>query len=142
LFSSITASYQCEVKFKPVAEEESIGMLRWNLKKQTSSSMTSASLRCHSAGAGQNPALGDEAISVLLFPYESRDRVQQMFSDLNRFVQKTSKSLDILYDKRDPLSTATLDVCEKLPSSGMVEKDSCHCLYGQPSFLRWFPLRR
>ena len=72
-----------------------------------------------------NPALGDEAISVLLFPYESRERVQQMFSDLNRFVVKTSKSLDILYDKRDPLAIVTLDVCEKVaPFLGMVEKDS------------------
>src|SRR2546430_17369753 len=48
-----------------------------------------------------------------------------MFSDLNRFVVKTSKSLDILYDKRDPLSIATLDVCEKVAAfQGMVEKDS------------------
>lgn len=73
----------------------------------------------------QNPILGDESISVLLFPYESRERVQQMFSDLNRFVVKTSKSLDILYDKRDPHSIVTLDVCEKVEAfQGMVEKDS------------------
>ena len=31
----------------------------------------------------ENPALGDETLSVLLFPYENRERVQQMFSDLN-----------------------------------------------------------
>lgn len=54
------------------------------------------------AALKENPALGEHTISVLLFPYEDKDRVQQMFSDLNRFVQKTSKSLDILYDKRDP----------------------------------------
>jgi hypothetical protein len=39
----------------------------------------------------QNPALGEHTISILLFPWENKDRVQQMFSDLNRFVQKTSK---------------------------------------------------
>jgi hypothetical protein len=38
-----------------------------------------------------------------------------MFSDLNRFVQKTSKSLDILYDKRDELAAATLGMIERLP---------------------------
>src|SRR5207253_1877039 len=61
----------------------------------------------------------------LLFPYESRARVQQMFSDLNRFVVKTSKSLDILFDKRDPLSLVTLDVCERVAVfKGMVDKDA------------------
>ncbi len=37
-----------------------------------------------------------------------------MFSDLNRFVQKTSKSLDILYDKRDDVAAATLMMIEKV----------------------------
>ena len=59
--------------------------------------------------------IGREAISVLLFPWESTERVQQMFSDLNRFVQKTSKSLDILYDKRDELAACTLDMMEQVP---------------------------
>ena len=38
-----------------------------------------------------------------------------MFSDLNRFVQKTSKSLDILYDKRDDTAAATLAMIDKVP---------------------------
>lgn len=56
-----------------------------------------------------------DSISVLLFPWEFTGRVQQMFSDLNRFVQKTSKSLDILYDKRDELAAATLSMIDQLP---------------------------
>src|SRR5262245_56375664 len=35
-----------------------------------------------------------------------------MFSDLNRFVPKTSKSLGMLYDRRDNLSALTLDLAE------------------------------
>lgn len=62
---------------------------------------------------------------MLLFPYENRDRMQQMFSDLNRFVQKTSKSLDILYDKRDPLSRLTLEVISGVDVfEGMVDRDA------------------
>ena len=69
--------------------------------------------------------IAKDTISVLLFPWENTQRVQQMFSDLNRFVAKTSKSLDILYDKRDPHSIVTLDVCEKVEAfQGLVEKDS------------------
>jgi DNA sulfur modification protein DndB len=126
LFSSITASYQCEVKFNPVSGEDTIGMLEMEFEK-ANFVINDGQHRCAAIAQAldQNPALGDEAISVLLFPYESRERVQQMFSDLNRFVAKTSKSLDILYDKRDPLATVTLDVCEKIPAfQGMVEKDS------------------
>ena len=53
-----------------------------------------------SAALNENPALGKERISVLLFPWESLDRAQQMFTDLNRFVHNMSKSLNILYDHR------------------------------------------
>ena len=125
LFSSITASYQCEVKFKPVNDDDSLGMLEMDFEK-ANFVINDGQHRCAAIAQAldQNPAVGDESISVLLFPYESRERVQQMFSDLNRFVVKTSKSLDILYDKRDPLSIATLDVCEKVAAfQGMVEKD-------------------
>ena len=73
----------------------------------------------------QNPAFGDHTISVLLFPYETRERTQQMFSDLNRFVQKTSKSLDILYDHRDPVSIATMFALDKVPVfKELTEKES------------------
>ncbi len=57
----------------------------------------------------------NDTLSVLLFPWESTARVQQMFSDLNRFVQKTSKSLDILYDKRDEIGAATPSAIQKIP---------------------------
>ena len=73
----------------------------------------------------ENPALGDETISILLFEYENRHRMQQMFSDLNRFVVKTSKSLDILYDKRDPYSRLTLEVIRLIDVfDGMVDRDA------------------
>jgi DNA sulfur modification protein DndB len=83
--------------------------------------------RCAAIAAAikQNPALAEETISVLLFPYENRERVQQMFSDLNRFVVKTSKSLDILFDKRDELATITLALAEAVPAfKGFVDKDA------------------
>jgi len=52
-----------------------------------------------------------------------------MFSDLNRFVVKTSRSLDILYDQRDMLSKVTLEVSERvLAFKGMVDKEAVHSL--------------
>ena len=50
--------------------------------------------------------------------------MQQVFSDLNRTVHKTSRSLDILYDHRDPLNSLTIAVSDAVPMfQGRVEKD-------------------
>lgn len=116
LFASITASYKAEPVYTVMQADgdSSIGTLKLRLGDELI--INDGQHRC--AGIAQalklNPALGDHTISVLLFPYESRDRVQQMFSDLNRFVVKTSKSLDILYDRRDPASIATMFALDKI----------------------------
>jgi len=126
IFSSITASYKCPVKFTPVDDNGSLGILEMEFEDanfvindgQHRSAAIAHAIR-------ENPTVGEETISVLLFPYESRERVQQMFSDLNRFVVKTSKSLDILFDKRDPLAIVTLEMSELVPIfKGMVDKDA------------------
>lgn len=125
LFASITASYKCPVKFKPLGED-GLGMLEMDFQ-EAEFVINDGQHRCAAIAHAlkENPALGEETISVLLFPYENRDRMQQMFSDLNRFVQKTSKSLDILYDKRDPLSRLTLDVITGVDVfEGMVDRDA------------------
>ncbi len=125
LFASITASYKCDVNFEAIGDE-GLGMLEMEFE-DANFVINDGQHRCAAIAAAlkQNPALADESISVLLFPYENRDRVQQMFSDLNRYVAKTSKSLDILYDKRDELSKVTLEVCHKVPVfDGMVEKEA------------------
>jgi DNA sulfur modification protein DndB len=64
-----------------------------------------------------NPALGEETISVLLFPYENRSRTQQRFSDLNGTAVETSKSLDVLFDHRDIISRVTTAVIDLGPPS-------------------------
>lgn len=116
LFASITASYKTEPGYVPLQSdsESSIGTLKLKLGDELI--INDGQHRCAGIAQAikQNPGLGDHTISVLLFPYESRERVQQMFSDLNRFVVKTSKSLDILYDRRDPVSIATMFALDKI----------------------------
>ncbi len=132
LFASITASYKSDVTFRPIdpaangGDGGAIGTLDMDLDT-ASFVINDGQHRCAAIAQAVklNPALAEESISVLLFPYESRGRVQQMFSDLNRYVAKTSKSLDILFDKRDPMSTVTLEVCEKVPVfKDQVDKDA------------------
>jgi DNA sulfur modification protein DndB len=117
LFSSITASFRNVPEFFPqegIESDNALGMLKIKLGDD----LIINDGQHRAAGIAEaiklNPALGDHAISVLLFPYESTERVQQMFSDLNRYGQKTSKSLDILYDKRDPISIATMDAIDRI----------------------------
>jgi DNA sulfur modification protein DndB len=125
LFSSITASYKCKVRFEPV-NSDGLGFLEMDLE-EANFVINDGQHRCAAIAQAikENPALREESISVLLFPYENKQRVQQMFSDLNRYVVKTAKSLDILFDQRDMLAKVTLEVCESVPAfQGMVDKDN------------------
>lgn len=116
LFSSITASYKAEPVYSEIQKDgdTSIGVLKLKLGDELI--INDGQHRCAGIAQAlkQNPKVGDHAISVLLFPYENRERVQQMFSDLNKNVVKTSKSLDIMYDHRDPVSIATMLALEKI----------------------------
>src|SRR3954462_5832490 len=83
LFSSIVASYKCETKFKPIGDD-GLGMLSIEFE-EANFVINDGQHRCAAIAQAikENSALGNETISVLLFHYESKDRVQQMFSDLN-----------------------------------------------------------
>jgi DNA sulfur modification protein DndB len=107
LFSCITAAYNTEIKFKPFDDGADIGYLEMDLEN-AKFLINDGQHRCAAitAALNENPAVGKEKISVLLFPWESLERAQQMFTDLNRFVQKTSKSLSGL--KKRALNEAPL----------------------------------
>ena len=125
LFSSITASYSCPVKFVSSVENAEVGTLEMELEN-VEFIINDGQHRCAAIAAAlkENPALGKEKISVLLFETESMDRLQQMFSDLNRFVQQTSKSLGMLYDRRDNLSALTMELAEQVDVfRDMVDKE-------------------
>src|ERR671918_247744 len=125
LFSSITASYSCPVNFIPSPENSEIGTLETELEN-LEFIINDGQHRCAAIAAAlkENPALGKDKISVLLFETENLERLQQMFSDLNRFVQQTSKSLGMLYDRRDNLSALTMEVSEQVDVfRGTVDKE-------------------
>lgn len=61
------------------------------------------------------PALENETISVVVFADRGLERSQQMFSDLNMNAVRPSNSLNILYDKRDPLAALSVEVFRQVP---------------------------
>lgn len=124
LFSSLTASYDCDPAFTPVAEHEDIGVLEIPFEADLVINDGQHRRAAIEEALRENPALGEDTISVVLFPWEDLDRMQQMFSDLNRTARTTSKSLNILYNHRDLMSQVTLTVTERAEAfRGMVDKD-------------------
>jgi DNA sulfur modification protein DndB len=125
LFSSITASYNSEITYVPSQISPDLGTLEMELEN-VEFVINDGQHRCAAIAAAlkENPALGKDRISVLLFASENLERLQQMFSDLNRFAHKTSKSLDILYDHRDNLSALTMDLSEQVDVfKGQIDKE-------------------
>lgn len=107
LFASITASYKCRVQFEPV-NTDGLGFLEMDLASARFV-INDGQHRCaaiHEA-LKQNPDLGDDSISVLLFEYESKERVRQMFTDLNRYAVKPNNATNIAIDPRDRQAKVT-----------------------------------
>lgn len=124
LFSSLTASYNGEEVFRPSNESPDLGILELPLDSQFVINDGQHRMAAIVEALKQNPLLASETISVVFFPFEDLDRMQQMFSDLNRTVKVTTKSLNILYDHRDLLGQLVLDAVEKVSVfKNMVDKD-------------------
>jgi DNA sulfur modification protein DndB len=126
LFSSLTASFDEDAEFEPLNKiNESLGILRLPLTTQLLINDGQHRRAAIERALEEDPTLGSQTVSVVLFPGENLERNQQMFSDLNRTVQKTSRSLNIMYDHRDPLNQITLSVAERIPLlAHRVEKEA------------------
>ncbi len=140
VFSSLTASFAGGESFQPLNGNPNLGVLTVPLDTEFLINDGQHRRAAIEEALRQNPRLGDETISVVLFPMEGLERSQQMFSDLNRTVQKTSRSLDILYDQRDVMNQITITVGERVPVfRGRVEKDRVSLAARSPKFttLSW-----
>ena len=83
----------------------------------------------------QDPELANDTISVVVLPDGGLERSQQIFSDLNRTVHKTSKSLDILFDHRLPINRITMDCLQEVPLFlGRVDKEHVSLSVRSPKF--------
>jgi DNA sulfur modification protein DndB len=123
LFSSLTASFDCDSKFTAEAGQEDLGILEIPFDADLVINDGQHRRAAIEEALKENPRLGEETISVVLFPFEDLGRMQQMFSDLNRTARTTSKSLNVLYNQRDLLSQVTLTVSEQGVFKGFVDKD-------------------
>lgn len=63
----------------------------------------------------ENPDLGDETISCVVFLHSGLQRAQTMFHDLNYYASKPNKSLNLLYDHHSDESDLARQVMKGVP---------------------------
>lgn len=63
----------------------------------------------------EDPSLGEETISVVLYEDQGLERSQQIFTDLNKHAVKTSNSIAELYDSRNELAVVNRNVIINVP---------------------------
>lgn len=104
VFSAITVSVDADIAFEQLAdegEESRIGFLRVPMSARFIINDGQHRRAAIDMALRNKPELGDETIAVVFFLDKGLERCQQMFSDLNRYAIRPSKSLSILYDYRD-----------------------------------------
>lgn len=117
LFSSLTASVDGKMRFVPaqhLGPEGKLGRLYVNMDARMLINDGQHRRKAIEEALMVKPELGHESISVVFFEDHGLKRSQQMFADLNKNASKPSKSLNILYDHRDPYSKFIVDMAGTL----------------------------
>ena len=121
VFSALTASVDGEVEFHPIDDtraHRSIGEIEFSLDSRILINDGQHRLAAIEAALKDCPELKYEDIAVVIYPDTGLKRSQQMFSDLNRYAVRPTKSLNILYDQRDPFSAMICALVDEMHMFG------------------------
>lgn len=118
VFSSITANIDGDVKFEPL-DETNYGRNAGTLTVSMNSRFLINDGQHRRAAIEEAlkhlPEIGDETISVVFFLDAGLERSQQIFADLNKHAIRPTRSIGILYDKRDPLAQLAVRLSDEVP---------------------------
>ncbi len=106
-FSSLTASVDGEVEFKALDDSElgqDVGRLVIPMTARFVINDGQHRRAAIEAALKDRPELAEETISVVFFVDQDLRHSQQLFADLNKHAVRPTKSLGILYDRRDPMA--------------------------------------
>ena len=115
VFSALAASVDEEIAFFPTRESGNIGELEVDM---TATFLINDGQHRKAAiieAIEFDESLKDETIALVLYRDKGLARSQQMFTDLNKHAVNTSKSLNTLYDSKDPLAVMTKQVVAQVP---------------------------
>ncbi len=124
VFSALTASIDGDLSFDAINDNSNLGMLSISMSAKLLINDGQHRRAAIEEALKKNPDLKYEHISMVLYHDIGLKRSQQMFSDLNRFAIRPTKSLNILYDNRDYLSLLVKDVIKEIPDfNKLIDKE-------------------
>jgi DNA sulfur modification protein DndB len=102
VFSALTASIDADVEFTPLPDgEDQLGILKVPMEAKFVINDGQHRRAAILEALDEKPSLAFETIAVVFFMDHGLERSQQMFTDLNRYAIRPSRSISILYDHRD-----------------------------------------
>lgn len=116
-FSSLCASVDGELEFAPASEGlefRNVGELKLSMTARIVLNDGQHRRAAIAEALKTRPKLENETISVVLFVDQGLERCQQMFADLNKNAVRPSGSLNVLYDRRNPLARLSTRVLESV----------------------------
>lgn len=114
VFSALAASVDGDMKFIPADSNENAGVLEIDMTASFLINDGQHRKAAIDAAITEDESLKDETISVVLYKDQGLQRSQQMFTDLNKHAVTTSKSLNTLYESKDPVALITKDVVKSI----------------------------
>ena len=115
VFSALAASVDGEVAFFPTKESGSIGELEIDMNATFLINDGQHRKAAIIEAIEFDESLKEETIALVLYRDKGLARSQQMFTDLNKHAVNTSKSLNTLYDSKDPMAVMTKQVIAQVP---------------------------
>lgn len=125
VFSALTVSVDGDIEFQPSSDSASqIGTISISMTARFLINDGQHRRAAIEEALKLNPSLKNEHISVVFYRDEGLIRSQQMFSDLNRYAIKPTKSINILFNSREESSIIAKRVIENVDVfKGVVEKE-------------------
>lgn len=125
VFSSLTASVDGEILFTPFdSSNPYIGEIAIPMSARFLINDGQHRRAAIEEALKKKPELKYEHISMVFFHDLGLKRSQQMFSDLNRYAIRPTKSLNILFDNRDEFSCLVKEVVDQVSVFGdLVDKE-------------------
>ena len=118
VFSALTASIDGHVDFEPATQNgvgRNVGILSVAMTARFIINDGQHRRAAIEQVLRQRPEFASEAICVVLFTDAGLERSQQMFADLNKHAVRLTRSLGVLYDRRDPLSQLARQLTSEVP---------------------------
>ena len=115
VFSALAASVDGEMQFLQAGSNENVGVLEIDMSASFLINDGQHRKAAIDAAIVEDDSLKDETIAVVLYKDQGLQRSQQMFTDLNKHAVTTSKSLNTLYESKDPVALITKKTVDSIP---------------------------